>query len=288
MGTHEVAFLAIATWYDIQTWRERTTRVVSAHTRRTQDGPYRPLSSVLLGMSGSRREEFQANNVMIALIRPVTSIDAVVRPSAVAVEGGGVWYGGVVPRQCQQASSSSWKTMSSNIDRRCPRFWTKRSRASSPGARSKWIQTAYGNWIRWSPPTPRAVEAPQDSVVVERSSQRKLGARGERVNKALKLEKAQIELKRKVKALEQKCARLQQRAMVAEEDAKVKTLCVSNTIAQEQSERERELTDKLTVAQQEAVQVERDGKYCADGWIKTSKQLVDLMLKVDRCSYCGD
>ena len=72
-------------------------------------------------------------------------------------------------------------------------------------------------------------------MVVERSSQRKQGARGERVNKALKLEKAQVdhELKRKVKALEQKCARLQQRAKIAEEDAKVKALCVSNTIKQE-------------------------------------------------------
>merc|ERR1711998_92724 len=94
MGTHEVAFLAIATWYDIQTWRERKTRVVAAHARRTQDGPCRPLSSVLLGMAGSRRIELQASNVVIALIRPITSIGAVVRPSAMAVEGGVVWYPG--------------------------------------------------------------------------------------------------------------------------------------------------------------------------------------------------
>ena len=65
---------------------------MAAHARRTQEGPYRPLSSVLLGMAGSRREELQATDVMITLIRPDASIVPVVRPFAMAVEGGGVWY----------------------------------------------------------------------------------------------------------------------------------------------------------------------------------------------------
>jgi hypothetical protein len=77
-----------------------------------------------------------------------------------------------------------------------------------------------------------------------------------------------------------KCAELQQRAKAAEE--------ANSMIVQERSERERELTEKLKVAQQEAVQAERDWKYCADGWNKTSKELVDLMVKVDLCPYCGD
>ncbi len=81
-------------WYDIRAWRERKTRVVAAHAQRTQEGPYRPLSSALLGMAGSRRAELQASNVVIALIRPITSIGAVVRPSAMAVEGGVEWYPG--------------------------------------------------------------------------------------------------------------------------------------------------------------------------------------------------
>ena len=210
--------------------------------------------------------------------------DHVDRCGGTTFRHGGGGGGGVVPRQCQRASSSSWKTMSSNIDRGCPRFWTKRSRAGSPGAQSKWIQTAYGNWIRWSPPTPRAVEAPQDSVVVVRSSQgtaaKSTAVRATRVEKTRQTEAAEVQLKRKVKALEKKCAELQQRVKAAEE--------ASGTIAQERSKRERELTVLLKVAQQKAEQAERDWKYCADGWNNTSKKLVDLMLQVDRCPYCGD
>jgi vacuolar-type H+-ATPase subunit I/STV1 len=93
------------------------------------------------------------------------------------------------------------------------------------------------------------------------------------MKKTRKVEAAEVQLKRKVKALEMKCAELQQRAKAAEE--------ANSMIVQERSERERELTEKLKVAQQEAVQAERDWKYCADGWNKTSKELVDLMVKVD-------
>ena len=89
-----------------------------------------------------------------------------------------------------------------------------------------------------------------------------------------------MQLKHKVKALEKKCAELQQRVKAAEE--------ASGSIAQERSERERELTVLLKVAQQKAEQAERDWKHCADGWNKISRKLVDLMLQVDRCPSCGD
>ena len=174
--------------------------------------------------------------------------------------------------------------MSSNIGRGCRKSSTKRSRASSPGAHKKWVKTCYGNWIRWSPPTPREVEAPQDDVVVVRSSQstsaKSTAVRALRVEMTRKAEAAEVQLKRKVKALEKKCAELQQRVKAAEE--------ASGSIAQERSECERELTVLLKVAQQKAEQAERDWKYCADGWNNTSKKLVDLMLQVDRCPYCGD
>ena len=55
-----------------------------------------------------------------------------------------------------------------------------------------------------------------------------------------KEEAAEVQLKRKVKALEMKCAELQQRAKAAEE--------ANITIAQERFERERELTSKLTLS----------------------------------------
>ena len=193
----------------------------------------------------------------------------------------------MVPRHCQQASLSSlktMKTMSSNIGRGCRKGLTKRSRASSPGAPKKWVKTCYGNWIRWSPPTPREVEAPQDDVVVVRSSQstpaKSTAVRALRVEKTRKAEAAEVQLKRKVKALEKKCAELQQRVKAVEG--------ASGSIAQERSKRERELTVLLKVAEQKAEQAERDWKHCADGWNKTSKKLVDLMFQVDRCPYCGD
>ena len=53
--------------------------------------------------------------------------------------------------------------------------------------------------------------------------------------------------------MEKKCAELQQRVKAAEE--------ASGSIAQERSERERELTVLLKVAEQKAEQAERDWKH---------------------------
>lgn len=102
---------------------------------------------------------------------------------------------------------------------------TKRGRAGRPGAgkrRDEWVRTGYGNWVRWSPPPPRAVEASQGAAVEARSSMRTRAKCASRRKKTQKMEVAVVQLKRKVKALEAKCAELQQRVAAAEEDARCK------------------------------------------------------------------
>ena len=88
-------------------------------------------------------------------------------------------------------------------------------RSATLGAQKKWVQTAYGNWVRWSPPTPKVVEAPHDEVVVARSSRDGRSKRMKKTQKVEAAEVAQVQLKRKVKALERKCAELQQQAAAA-------------------------------------------------------------------------
>lgn len=100
------------------------------------------------------------------------------------------------------------------------------------------------------------------------------------MKKTRKEEAAEVQLKRKVKALEMKCAELQQRAKAAEE--------ANITIAQERFERERELTSKLKAADKRAWEAERDWEYCTDKWHVTLKELADLKIKIDLCPYCGD
>lgn len=62
-------------------------------------------------------------------------------------------------------------------------------------ARRVWWRTNYGNWLRWCPPKPKASMMKNTVTKVQR-----------RV--ALKLEKANVQLKKKVKSLEVKCNEL--------------------------------------------------------------------------------
>ena len=120
--------------------------------------------------------------------------------------------------------------------------------------------------------------------MVVRSSQgtaaESTAVRATRVEKTRQTEAAEVQLKRKVKALEKKCAELQQRVKAAEE--------ANTTIAQERFERERELTSKLKAADRRAWEAERDWEYCSDKWHVTLKEPVDLKIKIDSCPYCGD
>lgn len=83
------------------------------------------------------------------------------------------------------------------------------TRWSSRQKKAEFVKTAYGNWIRWTPPAPKTEEALPVRAVAERSSSGMRVKRAEREEKTRKLEAAHVQLKRKVKALEAKCAGLQ-------------------------------------------------------------------------------
>jgi len=120
----------------------------------------------------------------------------------------------------EQPKFDNWRPHGKHGARGRRGFSTRRGRAGCPDAerrRGKWVRTGYGNWVRWSPPAPRAVQAPQGSAAVAGSLQGVHVKRAKRTEKALKLEKAHVQLKRKVKALEAKCVELQARAEAAEE-----------------------------------------------------------------------
>ena len=75
--------------------------------------------------------------------------------------------------------------------------------------KADFVKTAYGNWIRWTPPRPKnAEEALPVRAVAERSSSGMRVKRTEREEKTRKLEAAHTQLQRKVKALEAKCVEL--------------------------------------------------------------------------------
>merc|ERR1719217_1009869 len=70
--------------------------------------------------------------------------------------------------------------------RRVEKMFTKCT--SCGGRRPKYVKTGYGNWIKWRPPKPlNNVKTKPDGA--------------EKRKKALKAEKAQVQLKRQVKAL---------------------------------------------------------------------------------------
>jgi len=75
---------------------------------------------------------------------------------------------------------------------------------SCGGRRPKYVKTGYGNWIKWSPPKPlNNVKTKCDSA--------------EKRKKALKTEKAMVQLKKQVKALTAKNAELQARLRLQED-----------------------------------------------------------------------
>merc|ERR1711998_702094 len=131
--------------------------------------------------------------------------------------GGGRGVEGLIQHQ-EQPKFDSWRPRGKHGDRGRRGFSTRRGRAGCPDAerrRGKWVRTGYGNWVRWSPPAPRAVEAPQGSAVVVGSLQGTISRRAVRMKKTPKMEAAEVQLKRKVKALETKCAELQQQVAEA-------------------------------------------------------------------------
>lgn len=77
----------------------------------------------------------------------------------------------------------------------CPR---RERKLSSTGRRPKFVKTGYGNWIRWNPPLPKFEEKNKSVVPKKRKEE-----------KARKMEKVQVQLKKKVAALEKKNAALQ-------------------------------------------------------------------------------
>jgi len=71
-------------------------------------------------------------------------------------------------------------------------------------SKPKYVKTGYGNWIKWKPPKPlNNVKTKCDSA--------------EKRKKALKAEKAQVQLKRQVKALTAKNKELQARLQLQEQ-----------------------------------------------------------------------
>merc|ERR1712093_870055 len=44
------------------------------------------------------------------------------------------------------------------------------SRRGRSSPRSQFVQTSYGNWVRWTPPRPKLVEAAQEGVLAARQS----------------------------------------------------------------------------------------------------------------------
>merc|ERR1711998_77700 len=64
--------MGIATWYDIQTWRERTTRVVAAHARRTQ--ALVDDTATKEEVQGALRREVKAHTAESKAIRPLSSL----------------------------------------------------------------------------------------------------------------------------------------------------------------------------------------------------------------------
>jgi len=75
---------------------------------------------------------------------------------------------------------------------------------SCGGRRPKYVKTGYGNWIKWKPPKPL------DNVQKKNNS-------AEKRKKALKTEKAMVQLKKQVKALTAKNAELQARLRLHED-----------------------------------------------------------------------
>ena len=196
------------------------------------------------------------------------------------------------------------------------------------------MKTGYGNWIRFTPPRPKTEEALPAEAVDCRSSSRArppatagcalspltVTGRGETTRK---LEVAHLQLKRKVKALEAKCAELQAqqdtgagaakldgRVVLAvvqksrEEQHRVEATAVQREAAQkaasvvagltsEWAAREAQLqrqvqsaVNRANRAEKETEQAERDWEYCAKKMQDAHDKLYELKKKTMNCGLC--
>jgi len=193
------------------------------------------------------------------------------------------------------------------------------------------VKTGYGNWVRWSPPRPKTIENEQQeeeqaaeesrsSTAGRASSPLTVTGRGETTRK---LEVAHLQLKRKVKALEAKCAELQAQqdtgagaaqqgsrvasAVVEEnrrEQHRVKATAVQREAAQkaasvvagltsEWAAREAQLqrqvqsaVNRANRAEKETEQAERDWEYCAKKMQDAHDKLYELKKKTMNCGLC--
>ena len=122
----------------------------------------------------------------------------------------------------QQSRSRGPRVSKSHRRRRETTRWSSRQK------KAEFVKTAYGNWIRWTPPAPKTEEALPARAVAERSSSGMRVKRAAREEKTRKLEAAHAQLKRKVKALEAKCVGLQEQLDAG--TAAVRGDCVASAV----------------------------------------------------------
>merc|ERR1712159_13864 len=145
------------------------------------------------------------------------SLDHGDRGGGTALPPGGRGGVEVLTQHQRQPKFDSWKLRDRHGARGRRGISTRRGRVGRPNAerRGEWVRTGYGNWVRWSPPAPKAVKAPREDAVVGGSLQGTTSRRAARMKKTRKTEAAEVQLKRKVKALETKCAELLQQVAAA-------------------------------------------------------------------------
>ena len=78
-------------------------------------------------------------------------------------------------------------------------------------AQERWVLSNYGQWVRFTPPTPK-VNTKKETIGVAAAIQ---GRKQPRKRELGANDRGKIELKRKVKALEHKCHSLQRRVIIA-------------------------------------------------------------------------
>lgn len=114
-------------------------------------------------------------------------------------KGGGNW--------CKDKAESQQRNI-----RRSGGAWCSQRR--SPKKRQDFVRNAFGRWIRWSPPAPKTQEKTLTGGIKtnrQREPSRRMQERHEqRRAKMNKLQAAEVQLKKKVKALDRKVTDLQQ------------------------------------------------------------------------------
>jgi len=236
-------------------------------------------------------------------------------PSAAGERGGEVKMNNMKTARPERLSTTGFRR----------RDGARSSERRGTKGKPKFVQTHYGNWIRWLPPAPRQVEALQEAAGAARSTKRpKTKKKHQDKECAQKRLLAEQQLKRKVKALEKKCAGLQQQVQqqqsiqdsngAAQRTALVVAGLTTEWMQREQQRQAAAAADRRLLQQQvvaavagrdaaqaqcakdrkqihslslELEQAERDWEYCGKQMQEAHNEMYELKKKMADCGFCS-